>query len=249
MNDELAIEFSGVSKSFSRKTGQMLLRRHIARWFKETHAEPFFALKNVSFRVQQGESVAVVGPNGAGKSTLLGLVVGLAQPDGGELTVNGRVAALLEIGSGFHSDLTGAENLWLNASLLGLTRKRTEELFESVVEFAGISHFIDEPLRIYSAGMAMRLAFSVAVHTDPDILVIDEILAVGDQAFQAKCFERILQFKRGGRTILCVSHSTSTVEQLCDRAIWLDHGEVMMDGAVRSVLEAYEGRLQFESGS
>jgi len=249
MNDELAIEFSGVSKSFSRKTGQMLLRSHIARWFKETHAEPFFALKNVSFRVQQGESVAVVGPNGAGKSTLLGLLAGVAQPDSGEITVNGRVAALLEIGSGFHSDLTGAENLWLNASLLGLTRKRTEELFESVVEFAGISHFIDEPLRIYSAGMAMRLAFSVAVHTDPDILVIDEILAVGDQAFQAKCFERILGFKRSGRTILCVSHSTSTVEQLCDRAIWLDHGEVMMDGAVPSVLEAYEGRLQFESGS
>jgi ABC-type polysaccharide/polyol phosphate transport system ATPase subunit len=188
----------------------------------------------------------VVGPTGAGKSTLLGLLAGLAQPDCGEITVNGRVAALLELGSGFHPDLTGAENLWLNASLLGLTRKRTEELFDTIVEFAGIGEFIGEPLRTYSAGMLMRLAFSVAVNTDADILVIDEILAVGDQAFQAKCFERILEFRRGSKTILCVSHSLEMLESLCDRALWLDHGEVMMDGTMRSVREAYEGRLHFK---
>jgi lipopolysaccharide transport system ATP-binding protein len=246
MNSQLAIRFSSVTKSFSLHGPQMLLRSHIASWSKGRHKERFVALKNVSFQVEQGESVAVVGPNGAGKSTLVGLVVGLTQPDSGEITVNGRVAPLLEIGSGFHPDLTGAENLRLNASLLGLTRKRTEDLFESIVEFSGVGDFIDEPLRTYSAGMMMRLAFSVAVHTDPDILVIDEILAVGDRAFQAKCRERILGFRRDRKTILCVSHSLETLESLCDRAIWLDHGEVMMDGAVRSVLEAYEGRLDFK---
>jgi ABC-type polysaccharide/polyol phosphate transport system ATPase subunit len=246
MNGELAIEFSRVSKSFSRKIGHMLLRSHVARWLERAHTERFFALKNVSFRLQRGESMAVVGPNGAGKSTLLGLVVGLTQPDSGQITVNGRVAPLLEIGSGFHPDLTGVENLRLNASLLGLTRKRTEELFESIVEFAGIGDFIDQPLRTYSAGMVMRLAFSVAINTDPDIVLIDEVLAVGDQAFQAKCFERILGFKRSGRTILCASHSAETVERLCERAIWLDHGEVIVDSSVRSALEAYERRLHSE---
>jgi ABC-type polysaccharide/polyol phosphate transport system ATPase subunit len=249
MNSQLAIGFSSVTKGFSLHSPQMLLRGHIARWSKGTHKERFVALKNVSFRVRQGESVAVVGPNGAGKSTLLGLVVGVTQPDCGEITVNGRVASLLEVGSGFHPDLTGAENLRLNASLLGLTRKRTEELFEGIVEFAGIGDFIDEPLRTYSAGMMMRLAFSVAVNMDPDILVIDEILAVGDQAFQAKCFERILQFKRAGKTIFCVSHNLNTLEWLCERAIWLDQGEVMMDDRMRSVREAYEGRLHLQRES
>jgi len=246
MNSEVAIAFAGVTKSFSLHSPQMLLRGHIARWGKGRHSERFVALKNVSFQVEQGESVAVVGPNGAGKSTLLGLLAGLAQPDSGEITVNGRVAALLELGSGFHPDLTGVENLRLNAALLGLTRKRTEELFESIVEFAAIGDFIHEPLRTYSAGMVMRLAFSVAINTDPDILVIDEILAVGDQAFQAKSFERIVQFKRCGRTIFCVSHSLDMLELLCQRAIWLDHGEVIMDSRIRSVREAYEGRLHFK---
>jgi len=243
MKSELAIGFSGVTKSFHLHSPRTLLRGHLARWSKGAHKERFVALKNVSFRVRQGESVAVVGPNGAGKSTLLGLVVGVTQPDCGEITVNGRVASLLEVGSGFHPDLTGAENLRLNASLLGLTRKRTEELFESIVEFSGVGDFIDEPLRTYSAGMMMRLAFSVAINTDPDVLVIDEILAVGDQAFQAKCFERILGFRRDRKTILCVSHSLEALESLCERAIWLEHGEVIMDSRMRSVHEAYEGRV------
>jgi ABC-type polysaccharide/polyol phosphate transport system ATPase subunit len=246
MNSDRAIEVSGVSKSFTRKTGQMLLRSHVARWFQRNRTEPFFALKNVSFSVAKGESVAVVGQNGAGKSTLLGLIVGLTQPDSGEIRVCGRVAPLLEIGSGFHPDLTGIENLRLNASLLGLTRKRTEELYETIVEFSGIGDFIREPLRTYSAGMVMRLAFSVAVHTDPDILVIDEVLAVGDQSFQTKCFEKLLDFKRSGKTIFCVSHSLEMLEWLCERAIWLDHGEVIMDDSMRSVREAYEGRMNVQ---
>ena len=185
--------------------------------------------------------MAVIGSNGAGKSTLLGLVAGLATPDEGSVTVNGRIAALLELGSGFHPDLTGAENVRVNASLIGLSRRRTAELFDQIVDFAGIGDFIGEPLRTYSTGMIMRLAFSVAINMDPEILLIDEVLAVGDQAFQAKCFERIHRFRQAGKTLLCVSHATGMVQELCDRAIWLDHGELVMSGPIRDVIEAYEG--------
>jgi ABC-type polysaccharide/polyol phosphate transport system ATPase subunit len=196
-------------------------------------------LKQVSFRLERGESVAVVGSNGAGKSTLLSLVVGLAEPSAGRVMVNGRVAALLELGSGFHPDLTGAENLRLNASLLGLSRKRTAEVQDRIVEFSGIEEFIDQPLRTYSSGMVMRLAFSVAIQIDPDILIIDEVLAVGDQNFQAKCFDKIAELKGAGKTLLFVSHSSVLVQQLCERALWLQHGEVMMDGAAAEVIQAY----------
>src|SRR5262249_42903643 len=156
--------------------------------------------------------MAVVGPNGAGKSTLLGLVAGLSSPDSGTVSVNGRVAALLELGSGFHPDLTGSENVHLNASLLGLSRKRTSQLFDEIADFSGIGEFIDEPLRTYSTGMTMRLAFSVAIHMDPEILLIDEVLAVGDAAFQVKCFEKIRQFRQAGKTLLCVSHASGMVQ-------------------------------------
>jgi ABC-type polysaccharide/polyol phosphate transport system ATPase subunit len=243
-HNQTAIEFDSISKSFSRHTGRALLRHHMTKWFAERREEQrFFALRDVSFRMGKGESLAVIGTNGAGKSTLLSLVAGLSQPDAGELTVNGRVAALLELGSGFHFDLTGSENLSLNASLLGLTRKRTEELYDSIVEFSGIGDFIDEPLRTYSTGMVMRLAFSVAINMDPDLLIVDEVLAVGDAAFQAKCFEKIMDFKRAGKTVLCVSHAAGMVEHLCERAIWLDHGQLMMDGKTRAVVEAYSGRV------
>jgi ABC-type polysaccharide/polyol phosphate transport system ATPase subunit len=187
--------------------------------------------------------MAIVGANGAGKSTLLSLVARLAFPDAGTIEVRGRVAALLELGSGFHPDLTGAENVRLNAALLGIRRERMNDVYEAIVDFAEMADFMDEPLRTYSAGMTMRLAFSVAVHMDPDILLIDEVLAVGDQAFQAKCFDRILDFRRRGKTILCVSHVPGLLRQLCNRAIWLDHGELMLNGSAGEVLEAYEGRL------
>jgi ABC-type polysaccharide/polyol phosphate transport system ATPase subunit len=237
-----AIEFQGVSKSFQRHTGRLLMRHRLVKWLRGQHKERFYALKNVSFELEEGEGLAVVGPNGAGKSTLLGLVAGLAVPDTGSVAVKGRIAALLELGSGFHPDLTGAENVRVNASLMGLSRRRTAEVFDQIVEFAGIGDFIGEPLRTYSAGMIMRLAFSGAVHMDPDILLIDEVLAVGDQTFQAKCFERIHQFRRAGKTLLCVSHAAGMVQELCDRAIWLDRGELTMSGRIRDVLEAYEGR-------
>ena len=238
----VAVEFDAVSKSYSHYAGGKLLRGHLQDRLRGMKREKFWALKRVSFRLEQGETMAVVGSNGAGKSTLLGLVAGLSEPSEGRVTMYGRVAALLELGSGFHQDLTGAENLRLNAALLGLSARRTAELEESIIDFSGIREFIGEPLRTYSSGMIMRLGFSVAVHVDPDILIIDEVLSVGDKDFQAKCFEKISEFKRSGKTLLFVSHAASLVERLCDRALWLDHGEVMMDGPARQVVSAYTGR-------
>lgn len=236
------IQFANVSKTFSRVSGRALLRGHVRQWLTRAHREPFYALKNVSFEIEHGESVAIVGANGAGKSTLLSLVAGLSRPDAGVVCVEGRVAALLELGSGFHPDLTGRENVRLNAALLGLSRKRTTELFEQIVDFSGVGEFLNEPLRTYSSGMVVRLAFSVAINVDPQILLVDEVLAVGDQAFQAKCLDKIHELRHQGRTLVCVSHAAGTVQQFCDRAIWLDHGELIMSGPSGEVLEAYTGK-------
>ena len=235
------VEFRNVSKIFHRHTGKLLLRYRLKQLFTTEVGEPFYALKNVSFRMEHGESLAVIGPNGAGKSTLLGLAAGLALPDEGSLAVNGRVAALLELGSGFHTDLTGEENVRLNASLIGLGRKRTNEIFDEIVDFSGIGDFIREPLRTYSSGMIMRLGFSVAVTMDPEILLVDEVLAVGDAAFQTKCFDKVREFRRRGKMLLCVSHSPGMIQELCDQAIWLDHGEIVMTGGVAEVMKAYAG--------
>jgi ABC-type polysaccharide/polyol phosphate transport system ATPase subunit len=234
------IEFNNVSKSFRHGGGgAKLLKAHVHDWLRRRQRSDFFALRDVSFRISTGESVAIVGRNGAGKSTLLSLVAGLARPVQGTIHVDGRVAALLELGAGFHIDLTGVENLRLNASLLGLSRKRTEEVFDSIVKFADIGDFIYEPIRTYSMGMTMRLAFAVAIHVEPEILIVDEVLAVGDQAFQEKCHERIRHFRSEGKTLLFVSHSGPLVQQLCDRAIWLHHGRVIRDGPANEVIAAY----------
>lgn len=238
------IDCQNVSKIFRRHTGRRLIRHHVMDLFRRESspaAEKFYALKNVSFQVEDGESVGIIGGNGAGKSTLLSVVTGLAAPDEGRIEVKGRVAALLELGSGFHPDLTGGENIVLNASLLGFTAKRTNELFETIVDFSGIGNFIHEPLRTYSSGMVMRLAFSVAINLDPDILIIDEVIAVGDQDFQAKCFDRIHAMRRSGKTFLCVSHSPALLTAMCDSGIWLDAGEVVLRGSIAEVLEAYQG--------
>lgn len=205
-------------------------------------AHPFYALKNVSFQIREGETVGVVGRNGAGKSTLLSLVAGISYPDQGKVTVQGRVAALLELGSGFHGDLTGQENVLLNASLLGLSRTKTLDKLDEIIAFSEVGDFIHEPLRTYSSGMVMRLAFSVAINVDPAFLIIDEVLAVGDASFQQKCYEKIMEFKRAGRGLLCVSHAGKTIQQLCERAIWLEHGEMKMDGPTDEVVAAYTGR-------
>jgi len=244
-----AITFVSVTKTFSLNTQRMLVKGHMARLLKRRGKQRFVALRNISFRIPRGQTVGVVGMNGAGKSTLLSLVAGLCPPDEGTVTVNGRVAALLQLGAGFHPDLTGVENLHMNAALLGLSAKRTDQAFDSIVEFSGIGQFIEEPLRTYSSGMTMRLAFAIAVHVDPDILIIDEVLSVGDQAFQVKCMNKILEFKEQGKTLLFVSHATGSVQSLCERALWLDHGELVMDGGVTEVLAGYESGARVNVGS
>ena len=236
------IQFKKVSKTFQRRSGRMLLRSLLMTSVRDKTVQPFYALKNVSFTIGDGETVGVIGRNGAGKSTLLSLIAGLSYPDEGTVTVQGRVAALLELGSGFHGDLTGRENIFLNASLLGLSRKKAESRFRDIVEFSGVADFIEEPLRTYSSGMMMRLAFSIAIHVEPAFLIIDEVLAVGDAAFQARCNEKIVELKNAGKGLLIVSHAGSTVQKLCDRAIWLEHGELVMDGATDAVIAAYTAK-------
>ncbi len=238
----IAVEFAGVSKSFYRHTGREVLRKHIQKWVRRDHKERFWVLNDISFRIAAGDGIAIVGPNGAGKSTLLSLLTGLAEPDAGRILVNGRIGALLQLGAGFHPDLTGLENVRLNASLLGMTRRRTAELLERIVDFSGVGDFINEPLRTYSSGMSVRLAFAVAVHMEPDILVIDEVIAVGDHEFQAKCLQKVMELKAGGKTLVCVSHAGALLEKFCEHALWLDHGHVVMQGGVAEVVAKYEGR-------
>lgn len=237
----IAISVNDLRKGFVMHPERRLLRGHLKQLAMRGNGSPRFeALKGVSFDIRHGESVAVVGRNGAGKSTLLACVAGLAEPDAGSIQLDGRVAALLQLGSGFHGDLTGIENIHLNASILGVKRRRLEELLEEILEFSEIGHFIQEPVRTYSSGMVLRLAFSIAVCVDPDILIIDEVLAVGDRQFHRKCEERIRQIRDAGKTILCVSHATETVRDLCTRAIWMDGGAVKMDGLIDEVLAEYE---------
>jgi len=238
-----AIIFEDVWKSFARHAGQLLIRERLMNLLRSQKPEKFHALREISFKLHHGESVAVIGHNGAGKSTLLNLTTNLCRPDRGRIDVHGRIAALLDLGAGFHPDLTGAENVRINASILGLTRAEVRRRFDEIVDFAELGAFINEPLRTYSSGMAMRLAFSVAVSVDPDILIIDEVLGVGDMAFVAKCRERIMNFRRAGKTILCVSHSNITLMDLCDRAIWLDHGRMLDDGPIARVVAAYKSAM------
>jgi len=218
--------------------------RRVSRGRKPASGEPpavedFWALKDVSFEVKRSEVIGIIGSNGAGKSTLLNLACGLSAPDSGRIEVHGRVAALLELGSGFHFDLTGAENVRINAAMIGLSRRQTAERFEEIVEFSGVGDFIDDPLRTYSSGMMMRLAFSVAVHVDPDVLIIDEVIGVGDQAFSAKCLERMRRFQREGKTFLLATHATALMGELCQHVLWLDRGRMVTIGPVEEVLEAY----------
>jgi ABC-type polysaccharide/polyol phosphate transport system ATPase subunit len=237
------IRCQNVSKIFKRQAGQRLLRHHLSSWFSGRRPESFYALNDVTFSVKKGESLGICGSNGAGKSTLLNLMTGLGRPEKGKIEVNGKVCALLELGSGFHPDLTGAENLKVNAALTGFSRRQTAARFDSVVEFSGIGEFINEPLRTYSSGMVLRLAFSVAIAVDPDILIVDEILAVGDHTFQAKCQERIRELRNQGTTFVCVSHSPAMLLELCDIGLWLDHGQAVLQGSMSDVLNAYQGHL------
>lgn len=236
------IEFDGVSKIFARHTQRKLLRGYLHGWLARHRTEKFYALKEVTFRIERGDSVAIVGANGAGKSTLLSLVAGISTPNEGRVKVDGKIAALLDLGSGFHPELTGRENIHLNGALLGLKRREVNAKEESIIDFAGLDEFIDEPLKTYSSGMTMRLAFAVAIEIDPDILIVDEVLAVGDQAFQTKSLAKVRQLVENGKTMLAVSHSPAMIRELCRRALWLEHGRLMMDGNIDEVIRAYENR-------
>jgi ABC-2 type transport system ATP-binding protein len=225
----LAIRAHGVSKVFrvgQRATSfkERMVGRRIGR------GEPFHALRDVTLEIEAGHTVGLIGPNGSGKSTLLKVLAGILRPTTGEVVVTGRIASLLELGAGFNGELSGRENVYLNGSLLGLSRREVEQQFESIVAFAELEDFIDSPVKHYSSGMYVRLGFAVAVHVDPDILLVDEVLAVGDEAFAAKCLAKIAEFQGEGRTILFVSHALDLVERVCDRAVVLQHGELVFDG-------------------
>lgn len=211
----------------------------ISPTLKEEPKEAFWALRDVSFSVEKGQTVGIIGPNAAGKSTVLKLISRIIEPTSGEIEVNGRVSALLELGAGFHPELTGRENIFLNGSILGLSRSEIEQRMDEIIAFAELERFIDMPVRHYSSGMYMRLGFSVAVHTEPDIVLVDEVLAVGDAAFQRKCLEEFHALRQRGITVLFVSHSAETVRQLCSRAIWLDEGQIVAGGPVEPVVARY----------
>jgi ABC-type polysaccharide/polyol phosphate transport system ATPase subunit len=221
-----------------------LLGRSLGAALSPSESVP--ALSDVSFAVSRGETFGVVGPNGCGKSTLLKLVAGLFKPTSGRLTVNGKVSALIELGAGFHPEISGRENVVINGVMLGLTRKEIERKLPEIIEFSGLEDFIDEPVKTYSSGMYVRLGFAVAVHVDPDILVVDEVLAVGDEAFAHRCLDTIADFSRRGKTIFFVSHSLVLVEELCDRVLYLEHGRVKGLGDPKEMLARY--RLDVAAG-
>ncbi|RMG65783.1 MAG: ABC transporter ATP-binding protein [Chloroflexi bacterium] len=237
-----AIEFHNVSKSFRidrdrPRTFQELFIQLFRR--RRRDAGIFWALRDVSFTIERGSSVGLIGTNGAGKSTTLKLISRIIQPTHGQITVNGRVTALLELGAGFHPELSGRDNIYLNGAVMGLTRKEVDEKFDGIVEFAELEDFIDVPLKDYSSGMQARLGFSTAIHFDPEIVLLDEVLSVGDQAFQQKCVDRIRRLRRRKVTMLFVSHSIEMVMSNCDKAIWLDRGQLRMAGDAMRVCNAY----------
>jgi lipopolysaccharide transport system ATP-binding protein len=239
----VAVSFESVSKRFTlhhdrpRSLQEVFLSTVRGTWREES--EDFWVLKDVSFQVAHGETVGLIGANGAGKSTALKLITRIIEPTSGKVRVDGRVGALLELGAGFHPDLTGRENIYLNGSILGLSEARIRSKMGDIIAFAELERFIDVPVKHYSSGMYVRLGFSVAVHTEPEILLVDEVLAVGDYSFQHKCLDRIMEMQQQGVTICYVSHDLGTVERLCSQAIWLDDGVVQASGSVSDTVASY----------
>jgi ABC-type polysaccharide/polyol phosphate transport system ATPase subunit len=246
VNEPVVVRLSEVSKRFVIRKDKSLKERIVNFGRSRRHKDDFWALRDVDLEIKAGSTLGLVGANGSGKSTLLKVVGGIIQPNTGFIERRGRLAALLELGAGFHPDLTGRENVFLNGSILGLSKKQTTEYFDSIVDFAEIHEFIDTQVKFYSSGMYVRLAFAIAVHVDPDILLVDEVLAVGDEPFQRKCMAKIRQFQREGRTIVLVSHSAQLVERMCDRVVVLAHGAIVYDGGVSGGIKAlrtsFDGR-------
>ena len=243
---EYAIEAIGVGKRFKRtRDRRNSIKERIVRG-RAKAVEDFWAVRNVDLRVPKGSVYGLVGHNGSGKSTMLKLITGIYRPTEGEIRTSGRVAALIELGAGFHPDMTGRENIRLNGSILGLSRREIDRATDTIIDFSGLREFIDDPVKHYSSGMYVRLGFSVAVHMRPDVLLVDEVLAVGDEEFQRKCFDHLYTLRREGRTIVVVSHGLGQLESLCDEVTWLERGTVQETGPATSVIAAYLHRVNAE---
>jgi ABC-type polysaccharide/polyol phosphate transport system ATPase subunit len=237
-----AIEFEQVSKKF--KKGPLLLKEAMVEAFKAKKKELFWALRDISFQLPKGSTLGILGPNGSGKSTMLKLIAEVMYPSHGQIKVVGKIAPLIELGAGFHYELTGRENIYINGSILGLKRKEIDRRIDEIIRFAELEDFIDTPVKHYSSGMFMRLGFSVATHVDPDILLIDEILAVGDQPFQAKCLKIMTSFRERGITMVIVSHALPALQQFCDLGLVLWHGENKYFGPMEEAVTTYQKLLQ-----
>ena len=237
--DDVVIRVKNMTKTFKVFSDKpSTLKERIVFW-KNNNVELRKVLEDINLSIHKGETVALIGTNGSGKSTLLKLMTKIIYPTEGKISVKGKLTSLLELGAGFHPDFTGRENIYFNASIFGLTRDEIEKRMESIISFSELEEFIDNPVRTYSSGQYMRLAFSVAINVDAEILLIDEILAVGDQHFQDKCFQKLEDLKKSDKTIVIVSHSLNSVEKLCDRAIWIYDGKVRMDGNTTKVVNEY----------
>jgi len=238
-NEKPAIIVNNVYKSFKLVYDRpFTLKERLVFWNK-TKTDYHEVLKGINLKIEKGESVALIGVNGSGKSTLLKLMTKIIYPTKGKITTNGKLTSLLELGAGFHQDFTGRENIYFNASIFGLTAAEIDKRVQEIIDFSELGEFIEAPVRTYSSGMYMRLAFSVAINVDADILLIDEILAVGDQHFQDKCFAKLHELKEEGKTIVIVTHSLDPVKKLCDRAVWLSEGKIREDGEISEVIEHY----------
>jgi len=237
--DKPIIEFKGVTKTFSFQNQKTFKEFLPALFMGEKTHNQFTALDNISFKINAGETIGIIGPNGSGKSTILKLIAKVMSPNKGTVTVNGRVSPLIELGAGMHPELTGRENIYLNGAILGLKRNEITNNLNNIIEFSEIGEFIDQPLKHYSSGMYMRLGFSIAVHVNPEILIIDEILAVGDTDFQKKCFRKMEEFKKQGVTIIFVSHALDQIETFCTKVLYLNHSKLISIGKPSETCEKY----------
>jgi len=245
----IAVEVAGVGKRFRRRRDRRATLKELVVRGPSRHVDEFWALRDVSLTVPRGAVYGLIGHNGSGKSTLLKVLAGIYRPNEGGVTVNGRLAALIELGAGFHPELTGRENIRLNGSILGLPRRDIAAATGEIIEFSGLRDFIDEPVKNYSSGMYVRLGFSVAVHMRPDVLLIDEVIAVGDEDFQRKCFDHLYALRKSGRTIIVVSHATTMMASLCDEVTWLDHGKLVNHGPAEEVIDGYLASVNATEGS
>src|ERR1700712_5242991 len=251
---DIAVDVEGVSKRFRLyHERNQSLKAAVMRHGRASYEE-FWALRDVSFEIPSGVTFGLIGENGSGKSTLLKCIAKILRPDTGRVVTTGKVAALLELGSGFHPELSGRENVFLNGSILGLRKSEIEAKLEDIIDFAGVRQFIDQPVKNYSSGMDVRLGFSVAINVDPDILLVDEVLAVGDANFQDKCMEKFADFRRTGRNVVLVSHAMGSMRSMCDEVAWLEHGELTEVGKASDIVdnyvdESHEDRIELTDGS